>query len=220
MGGVPTLDDSPRRRHAAAAEGPGVPFIVFRTGDGRQGLHLLHRGVKRVTIGRGPGNDIALGTDPDVSRLHAELECLGGEWTIVDDGLSRGGTWLNGERVTGRQRLRDGDVVQVGRTLLGLRVPARPASRRKAAAAPAGSAVPKLTPTQQRVLEALCRPYQESQFATPATSQAIAEELFLSTDAVNAHLRALLAAFGMTGLPQNQRRSALATRAIQLALVG
>ena len=208
MGCVATVDDS-----------PAVPFIVFRTSDGRRGLHRLHRGVKRVTIGRGPGNDIALASDPEVSRVHAELECLGGEWTVVDDGLSRDGTWLNGERVTGRQRLRDGDVMQVGTTVLGLRVPAAKPSRAKAAASGVPAA-PQLTPTQQRVLEALCRPYQESEFATPATSQAIAEELFLSAEAVNAHLRALLNAFGMSDLPPDQRRSSLATRAIQLGLVG
>ena len=224
---VPTAEDSPLGRHAASpeevrerllAERMGDPFIVFRTGDGRQGLHTLHRGVKRVTIGRGPGNDIALGWDTEVSRLHAELECLGGEWTVVDDGLSRNGTWLNGQRVTGRQRLRDGDVVQVGKTLLGLRVPA-PEDSRPTVAASAGSAVPQLTPAQKRVLEALCRPYKESEFATPATNQAIAEELFLSVDAVKAHLRALFSAFGIEDLPQNQKRSYLAMRAIQLGLV-
>ena len=208
---MPTVDESPLQ----TADGHADPFVVFRSADGRPALHTLHRGVKRVTIGRGPGNDIALGWDSEVSRLHAELECIGGAWTVVDDGLSRGGTWVNGERVTGRRRLRDGDVVRVGKTLLGLRVPAPPARRAKTAAAPAG---PRLTPTQRRVLEALCRPYQESEFATPATNQAIAEELFLSADAVNAHLRALFAAFALVDVPQGQRRAQLAQRARQLGL--
>lgn len=224
---MPKVDDSPLGRHSASpeelkerllAERLGDPFIVLRTGDGRQRLHTLHRGVDRVTIGRGPGNDIALGWDTEVSRLHAELECLGGEWTVVDDGLSRNGTWLNGQRIGGRQRLRDGDVVQVGKTLLALRVPA-PEDSRPTVAAGGGSTVPTLTPAQKRVLEALCRPYKETEFATPATNQQIAEELFLSVDAVKAHLRALFASFGIEHLPQNQKRSYLAMRAIQLGLV-
>ena len=69
------------------------------------------------------------------------------------------------------------------------------------------------------VLEALCRPYKDTELATPATNQQIAEELFLSVDAVKAHLRALFGAFGLEDLPQNQKRSVLAMRAMQLGLV-
>lgn len=220
-----TLDDTPLGRHAATpeelrarllAERQGDPFLVWRGQDGHQQLLTLHPGLQRVTIGRGPSNDIALGWDTEVSRLHAELERLGGEWTVVDDGLSRNGTWLNGQRVGGRQRLRDGDVVQVGQTVVAIRVPAPEDSRPTVAGG--SSAVPALTPAQKRVLDALCAPYRESEFATPATNQQIAEELFLSIDAVKAHLRALFSAFGLEDLPQNQKRSVLAMRALQLGL--
>ena len=221
------LDDTPLGRHAAtpaelserlAAERLGDPFIVLRGGDGRQQLFGLHAGLRRVTIGRGVSNDIALGWDTEVSRLHAELERLAGEWTVVDDGLSRNGTWLNGQRIAGRQRLRDGDVLQIGQTVLAMRVPGAEDSKPTVAAGGRG-VVPDLTPAQRRVLEALCRPYKESEFATPATNQQIAEELFLSVDAVKAHLRALFGAFGVEDLPQNQKRSVLAMRALQLGVV-
>jgi hypothetical protein len=222
---MPALDDTPLGPHAATpaelrerleAERRGDPFLVWRGEDGRQQLLALHPGLQRVTIGRGPANDVALGWDTEVSRLHAELERLGGEWTVVDDGLSRNGTWLNGQRVGGRQRLRDGDVVQVGRTAVAIRVPDPEDSRPTVAGGRGGA--PQLTPAQKRVLDALCRPYKESEFATPATNQQIAEELFLSVDAVKAHLRALFAAFGLEDLPQNQKRSVLAMRAMQLGL--
>ncbi len=224
---MPSLDDSPLAPHAATpaelqerllAERHGDPFLVLRSDQGRQQLFALHPGLRRVTIGRGPANDVPLGWDTEVSRVHAELERLGGAWTVVDDGLSRNGTWVNGARVGGRHRLRDGDVVQVGQTLLAFRVPS-PDDSRPTVAAGSHAAAPELTPAQRRVLEALCRPYKESEFATPATNQAIAEELFLSVDAVKAHLRGLFAAFGIEELPQNQKRSHLAMRALQLGIV-
>ncbi|HEX2084269.1 MAG TPA: FHA domain-containing protein [Solirubrobacteraceae bacterium] len=224
---MPKVDDSPLGRHAATpaelqerlqAERLGDPFLVWRRGSRGQQLFPLRPGLRRVTIGRGPANDISLSWDTEVSRVHAELERLGGEWTLVDDGLSRNGTWVNGNRVGGRHRLRDGDVVQVGQTLFAFRLPSAGDSRPTRAAG-AASAAPALTPAQRRVLEALCRPYKESEFATPATNQAIAEELFLSVDAVKAHLRALFTAFGIEELPQNQKRSYLAMRVMQLGLV-
>ena len=221
------IDKTPLSRHAATpaelrdrlmAERRGDPFVVWRSDEGRQSLLTLHAGLSRVTIGRGPSNDIALGWDTEVSRLHAELARLGGEWTAGDDGLSRNGSFVNGQRISGRQRLRDGDVVQVGQTLLAMRVP-DPEDSRPTVAAGGRPLSPELTPAQRRVLEALVRPYAESEFATPATNQQIAEELFLSVDAVKAHLRALFTAFGIEDLPQNQKRSVLAMRARQLGMV-
>jgi pSer/pThr/pTyr-binding forkhead associated (FHA) protein len=220
------IEDTPLGRHAATpaelrarllAERQGDPFLVWRGADGRQQLFTLHAGLRRVTIGRGPSNDVALGWDTEVSRLHAQLERLAGEWTVTDDGLSRNGTWVNGQRIGNRQRLRDGDVVQVGQTVVAVRVPDPEDSRPTVAGGRGGP--PQLTPAQRRVLEALCRPYRESEFATPATNQQIAEELFLSVDAVKAHLRALFASFGLEDLPQNQKRSVLAMRALQLGLI-
>ena len=82
-----------------------------------------------------------------------------------------------------------------------------------------GSAPPPLTPTQRQVLVALCRPYATSELATPATNQQIADELFLSVDAVKAHLRTLFGLFGVEHLAQNQKRSVLAVKALQSGVV-
>ena len=71
-----------------------------------------------LTIGRSPATDICLEDDPLISRLHATLEQVAGVWTIVDDGLSHNGTFVNARRVSGRVRLRDRDRIKVGSTML------------------------------------------------------------------------------------------------------
>ena len=76
-----------------------------------------------------------------------------------------------------------------------------------------------LTPTQRRILVALCRPVRDSAFATPATNREIAEEVFLSVDAVKAHLRSLFERFGLEDLPQNQKRARLAAVALLQGIV-
>jgi hypothetical protein len=54
--------------------------------------------------------------DSAVSQVHAALERVGDDWTLVDDGSSRNGAFLNGERVYDRRTLRDGDVMRIGLT--------------------------------------------------------------------------------------------------------
>src|SRR5919108_1949293 len=125
------MAQSPLQAHSATpaelrerieAERRGRPFLVFRDGDGAQRLLDL-AGMERLSVGRGAGNELSLPWDTEVSRLHAELEEIAGEWTVSDDGLSRNGTYVNGTRISGRTRLRDGDVVRVGRTAIGYRRP-------------------------------------------------------------------------------------------------
>jgi hypothetical protein len=63
---------------------------------------------------------------------------------------------------------------------------------------------------QRKVAIALCRPVRESDTATPATNRQVAEEVFLSVDAVKAHLRVLFERYGLSDLPQNEKRARLA----------
>lgn len=217
-------DESPLAPHAASpadlrdrlsAERDGAPFLVFRDEAGRQHIRVLEG--ERASVGRSPGNIVALEWDTEASRLHAELERLGDEWTVSDDGLSRNGSWVNGERIAGRQRLRDGDVLRVGRTTMAFRVP-DPADSRPTAVAGARN-LPVVSDAQRRVLVALCRPMLDADVAAPATNAQIAAEVFLSVDAVKSHLRALFAAFGVEELPQNQKRAVLALRAVREGVV-
>jgi pSer/pThr/pTyr-binding forkhead associated (FHA) protein len=215
----PTEHGSPRElQRQLAAEREGSPFLAYRDAEDELVLHVLTAAEAPVTVGRGEGVDIRIGWDAQVSQLHAELRPLGGEWLIVDDGLSRNGTFVADERVAGRRRLRDKDLVRVGATLLVFRQPGAEATRGETAMAP--EAAPELTPAQRRVLVSLCRPLAGgSGLATPATNREIADELFLSVEAVKAHLRGLFERFEVGELPQNQKRLALAERAFRSGAV-
>lgn len=202
-----------------AAERVGKPFLAFRDEDGCLLISVPDGGDKKSSIGRRAEMDLSIPWDGEVSGLHAELECIGGEWTILDDGLSTNGTHLNGERIRGRHRLRDEDRIRVGRTVLVFNA-AHSASAGETVAAGPLSVLPDLTDTQRQVLIALCRPYRDgASFATPASNQQIADELFLSVAAVKMHLRALFNRFELAELPQNQKRVRLAECAMQFGLV-
>ena len=222
------MHESPIAPHASSptelrerieAERRGVPFLIYRGADGNQQLFELH-GIDRLTIGRGTDNDVVVDGDRGVSRVHAELELVGGEWAVVDDGLSQNGTYLNGARVVGRKRVHDGDALRVGQTVI---VFSSPFERQTEATSAVASTVPDaatLSDTQRKVLVALCRPFRTSgSFATPATNQEIADELYLSVDAVKTHLRVLFQKFGIAELPQNQKRAQLVWRAFQTGVV-
>jgi FHA domain/Bacterial regulatory proteins, luxR family len=201
------------------AERAGHPFLVYRDGEDRQRLFQLEPGMSQASVGRRPSSDLVLDWDDQVSRLHAQLERVEEDWTVVDDGLSRNGTFVNGERLTGRRRLADGDTVRFGATTMTFRSPQAENQAGTAIAADSPVAV-DLSTTQRRVLVALCRPYKEgTAFASPATNQQIAEELFLSVDAVKTHLRVLFAKFGIEELPQNQKRIRLVERAFYSGLI-
>jgi pSer/pThr/pTyr-binding forkhead associated (FHA) protein len=186
---------------------------LLRDGDGAQVIVPL---TGPLTVGRRAERDVALTWDTEVSRLHAELQPAGPDWTVVDDGLSRNGTFVNGERVNGRRRLRDGDRIVFGETPVIFRAPRDAAD--STAAIKIGATVP-LTETQRRVLIALCRPLKDSAYATPATNKAIADEVFLSVDAVKAHLRVIFERFGLDELPQNEKRGRLAATALVNGIV-
>src|SRR3954471_17342249 len=175
------------------AEARGEPFLLLRDGERTQRLYDLGDSL-RITLGRDASNDVPLDWDGEVSRVHALLERFSDEWSVIDDGRSRNGTFVNGERIHGRRRLRDGDVVRLGRTPLVFRAPSGGESLRTL---PSDDAEPsRLTEAQRRVLVAVCRPFGRSNFAAPASTKQIADELMVSAETVKTHLRALFEAFG------------------------
>jgi hypothetical protein len=193
-----------------------VPYLSHWGAAADQRCWSLDRPV--LTIGRSPVADLVV-DDPLVSRVHTRLELVAGTWTVVDDGLSRNGTYVNGRRLVGRVALHDRDVLRIGSSLLTFCAPAEEAGPRTVV----GEVLVDpgaLTLAQRAVLVALCRPLQQGQhYATPATNLEIARELFLSVDGVKAHLRALYHRLGIDDLAQNQKRLRLAEMALRHGLV-
>ena len=215
MGFAPHTLTPPELAAILDAERSGMAFLAFR--DGLGDLRLAPLTGSAVVIGRAATNDIVLDWDREVSRTHAQLEPIGEAWVVVDGGLSRNGCSINAEPLQGRRRLMDGDVLRIGVTSLRFR------SRREAeddgTAAGGIATMARLTEAERRVLTELCRPMLSSGVAWPATNLQISQALTISAASVKTHMRALFVKLDVRPLPQNQKRAALAQRAIEAGLV-
>jgi pSer/pThr/pTyr-binding forkhead associated (FHA) protein len=111
---------APAQARAAGlgAEAPAAPGRLVVVGSptldhGR----AFETGPVPLTIGRSASNVAALDGDEFASAQHARVESQrDGVW-LIDLG-STNGTFVNGERMDGRHRLREGDVVRIGQTEL------------------------------------------------------------------------------------------------------
>lgn len=88
-------------------------LLVVLSG-GRIGQRVVI-GIDPVVIGRGSTASLVLQGD-SISRQHARIEWTGGGHVLMDLG-STNGSFVNYERVS-RRELKDGDHVQIGKTLL------------------------------------------------------------------------------------------------------
>jgi DNA-binding CsgD family transcriptional regulator len=194
-----------------AAERSDAPFVELRDGDGIQ--HLIPLAGERLTVGRSPASGLALPWDAQVSRTHASLECIDGVWTLLDDGRSTNGTFVNEDRIQGRRTLRHLDVIRVGATRLRFHDPSETTDSKLTEVA-SQAAIPAVTPAQLRVLIALCRPVEG-----PASNEEIADELTVSIDTVKTHMRALFDAFNLQASAPYRKRFELVRLAIDAGLV-
>jgi FHA domain len=202
-----------------AAEQVGDPFLIFRDGEGGQRIHPLPNGIRSVTLGRRHEADLSFPWDPEMSRLHAELQLRAGEWTICDDGFSQNGTWVNGLRLAGRRRLADGDLVRLGRTMIAFRDPG-PVVIGPTMVPGELSATPRFSEQQQRILRALCRPlFRDGEGINPATDEQVAEATGIPVEAVGVELDHLGRALGLDDMPQEDQRAEIALLAMRSGLV-
>ncbi|MFC4019368.1 FHA domain-containing protein [Micromonospora sp. GCM10011542] len=93
-----------------------MPLLTVAGGPMRGASFRLR--TEPQLIGRAPTAHVVI-PDPHLSRQHAEV-WLAPEGATLRDLGSTNGTWLNDRRITGTERLADGDVVRVGRTELRL----------------------------------------------------------------------------------------------------
>ena len=192
---------------------------MLRDDTSRQRIVALDARRKRLTIGRREEADLELKWDPEVSRLHAELERLAGEWTIADNGLSQNGTYVNELRIDGRRRLADGDLIRVGRTTLEFRNPIAGAGGVTMLPGELSIAT-ALSEQQHSVLVELCRPLMAGgERLRPASDEQIAASLHIPGDVIHAELQALIRAFGFDDMPGEDARAEVAFGAIQSGLV-
>ena len=167
-----------------------------------------------TTVGRGRGVDVHL-DDPSVSRLHAELVRRGPYVYVVDLGLSRNGTRVNGRPVA-RRVLDEGDVLSFGAARC--RIGGLPQEDLTEEAELRRSAAPELTRRELDVLTSLCRPaLSDEAFAMPATAHEIAADLVVTEAAVKQHLLRLYQKFRVSEGPN--RRTRLANEVVALGLV-
>lgn len=106
------------RTESELAARPALAYLVVQRTHAAgppAGERLALRAVS--TVGRDAASDVVV-NDEAASARHALIELQGGSWWIEDQG-STNGTLLNGERLGRRERIRDGDVVEIGR--IGLR---------------------------------------------------------------------------------------------------
>ncbi|MGI8493627.1 MAG: FHA domain-containing protein [Acidimicrobiales bacterium] len=108
------LSEAPRRGRGR----PNKPLrLVVR--EPKEGSGQAFELGEELTIGRAPGCGISLPDDTFVSQLHTRVFRREGDLLVEDLG-STNGTYLNGKRVSAPVRLRRGDKLQVGKTVLEL----------------------------------------------------------------------------------------------------
>ena len=109
---------APAQVAQARAEAGIVPgrLVVTRSSVLPVG-EAFEAGAVPTTIGRADDNVVVLAGDDYASGRHARVESgLDGTWAI--DLGSTNGTYLNGERLEGRRKLHEGDLLQIGDTEL------------------------------------------------------------------------------------------------------
>jgi pSer/pThr/pTyr-binding forkhead associated (FHA) protein len=119
-GGVPTarpIMDLPLEDTYVVPIEQNIPELVITSGMGRGTTFSLAR--RRMQIGRASRDrqwDIDL-VDKSVSRPHAEIIHQGEDWLVKDLG-SANGVLVNNQRIQDTQALKDGDVVELGETVM------------------------------------------------------------------------------------------------------
>jgi len=100
-----------------AAPPASAPRLVVTASSALEPGTAFDLGPVPLTLGRAEENEVVLPGEGFASARHARVETRGDAVWVVDLG-STNGTLVNDERIEGRRRLREGDVVRIGHTEL------------------------------------------------------------------------------------------------------
>ena len=138
-----------------------------------------------------------------------------------DDGWSQNGTWVNGLRLAGRRRLADGDLVKIGRTILGFHAARHAPGPGRRWSRASSAATPRFSEQQQRILRALCQPlFADGDGFNPSSDLEVADVTRIAVDVVTQELDLLTRLFGLEDMPPPERRAEVALLAVRSGLVG
>ena len=96
-----------------------MAHLFFLMKAPEQATRVLIWDTRTLSIGRSSENDLTL-EDDEISRKHALLINEGGVCEIGDYRTGNG-TFVNGERVRGKQRIEPGNVIGIGKLQLEFR---------------------------------------------------------------------------------------------------
>ena len=113
---APAPVSPPPPRPAAARPGRANARLVLKTPDGDADFPLTDNAV----LGRSTNATVRL-SDREVSRKHSQIDKVGEDYVLKDLGSSNG-TFLNGKRLFGPAKLKDGDEVVIGTSRMEFRL--------------------------------------------------------------------------------------------------
>ena len=105
-----------------------VARVKVKSADGRSRFFEIPENAV-LTIGRSDAADIVL-DDMTVSRRHAVVGAAE-NGCFIEDNSSTSGTWINGERISGRRTVSPSDNIKIGGFELSVSAGAQAAARRR-----------------------------------------------------------------------------------------
>jgi predicted component of type VI protein secretion system len=195
------------------ADDPSQPRLwITEPGEAQRSVGLEEG---RTLLGRGDHCDVRL-SDEAVSTDHLEITRHGPS-LLATDLDSRNGTLLNGDRVDRPRRLRNGDVLQLGRFRLEVSLP--PQQRQDSTVA-APHAPIELTPEEREAATALVAPYRAPgvRAGRPATRAEIAAALHISERTAQRRLDVLAGKLSIPSDAGRERPRLIAERVLELGL--
>jgi pSer/pThr/pTyr-binding forkhead associated (FHA) protein len=104
-----------------------MQLVLQRLEGEHAGRRIMLRPGQAASVGRTEQADYSFPDDPEMSAMHFAVRCIDRRWQI-EDLHSKGGTWVNGQRVS-QTFLAHADQVRAGRSVFVVQLGGQPVSR-------------------------------------------------------------------------------------------